>query len=112
MKLCTGYRRALYVNFHSHIDHIVGKSTNKLGLLYKTKTLFDERTALMLYKSLIVPDFNYGCLLYEVAPEYQLKRPQTVQIAAAHLILEQFTALLEHSNSIITPSGLCATVSK
>ena len=41
----------------------------------------------MLYKALITPHFNYGCLLYEVAPEYQLKRLQVIQNAAARLIL-------------------------
>ena len=41
----------------------------------------------MQYKSLITPHFNYGCLLYEVAPEYQLKRLQIIQNAAAWLIL-------------------------
>ena len=41
----------------------------------------------MLYKSLITPHFDYGCLLYEVAPEYQLKRLQIIQNAAARLVL-------------------------
>ena len=75
------------LHFHSHIDHIVDKTTNRLGLLYKTRVLFDQNTALMLYKSLITPHFDYGCVLYEVAPAYQLKRLQTIQNAAARLIL-------------------------
>ena len=75
------------LHFHSHIEHIVNKVTNKLGLLYKTRTLFDEKTALMLYKALITPHLDYGCLLYEIAPEYQLKRLQVIQNAAARLIL-------------------------
>ena len=41
----------------------------------------------MLYKSLITPHFDYGCLIYEVTPQYQLKRLQVVQNAAARLIL-------------------------
>ncbi len=75
------------LHFHPHIEQIVNKVSNKLGLLYKTRTLFDEKTALMLYKALITPHFDYGCLLYEVAPEYQLKRLQIIQNAAARLIL-------------------------
>ena len=68
-------------------------TTTKLGLLYKTRSLFNETTALALYKALITPHFDYGCLLYEIAPEYQLKRLQTVQNAAARLILsERFDA--------------------
>ncbi len=75
------------LQFHTHIDHIVNKVTNKLGLLYKTRSLFDEKTALMLYKAMITPHLDYGCLLYEVAPEYQLRRLQVIQNAAARLIL-------------------------
>ncbi len=75
------------LHFHAHIDHIIDRTTNKLGLLYKTRALFDEKTALMLYKALITPHFDYGCLLYEIAPEYQLKRLQVIQNAAARLIL-------------------------
>ena len=75
------------LQFHSHIECLVDKTTTKLGLLYKTRSLFNEQTALMLYKALITPHFDYGCLLYEVAPEYQLKRLQIIQNAAARLIL-------------------------
>ncbi len=35
--------------FKAHIDAHVNKSTNKLGLLYKTRWLFDKPTALALY---------------------------------------------------------------
>ena len=75
------------LHFHSHIEQIVDKATSRLGLLYKNRTLFNEQTALMLYKALITPHFDYGCLIYEVAPEYQLKRLQIIQNAAARLIL-------------------------
>ena len=77
----------LDLQFHQHIDSVVEKTTNKLRLLFKTRWLFDEKTALMLYKSLIVPHFDYGSVVYEIAPEYQLKRLQIIQNAAARLIL-------------------------
>ena len=76
-----------HLQFHPHIDYIIDKTMTKLGLLYKTRTLFDVSTALMLFKSLITPHFDYGCLIYEVAPQYQLQRLQIVQNAAARLIL-------------------------
>ena len=53
--------------------------------------LFNQQTALMLYKSIISPHFDYGSVLYEVAPCYQLNRLQLIQNAAARLILlEEF----------------------
>lgn len=79
----------LQLHFNSHIERLVDKTTSRLGLLYKTKWLFDQATALMLYKSIISPHFDYGSILYEVAPQYQLKRLQIIQNAAARLILQE-----------------------
>ena len=39
--------------FDMHIDYVVEKSTTKLGVLYKTRWLFDLPTAKMLYNALI-----------------------------------------------------------
>ena len=75
------------LQFHDHIDAVVDKTTMKLGLLYKTRWVFDQNTALMLFKSLITPHFDFGSVLYEVCPQYQLNRLQVVQNAAARLIL-------------------------
>ena len=41
----------------------------------------------MLYKSIISPHFDYGYVIYGVAPNYQLGRLQIIQNAAARLIL-------------------------
>ena len=59
----------------------------KLGLVYKTRWLFDQKTLLMLYKALITPHFHYGSTIYEVCPQYQVQRLQVIQNAAARLIL-------------------------
>ena len=76
-----------HLQFHSHVDKVVDQATNKLSLLYKIRWLFDQQTALTLYKSLIVPHFDFGSIIYEVALQYQLCRPQVVQNSAARLIL-------------------------
>ncbi len=75
------------LHFHQHVDYVVDKTTARLGLLYKTRWLFNQQTALMLYKSIISPHFDYGSVIYEVAPNYQLSRLQIIQNAAARLIL-------------------------
>ncbi len=72
--------------FDKHIDFIIDKSTNKLGMLYKTRGLFNLETAKMLYNALILPHFDLGNTVYTVAPQYQLNRIQVVQNAAARLI--------------------------
>ncbi len=73
--------------FDKHVDYIVEKTTAKLGMLYKTRWLFDLETAKMLYSSLIAPYFDLGNTIYVVAAQYQLSRLQVVQNAAARLIL-------------------------
>ena len=75
------------LQFPAHIDKLVDKTTNKLKLMYKTRWLFDQQTALILNISLITPYFDFGAIVYEVAPEYQLRRLQVIQNSAARLIL-------------------------
>ncbi len=76
-----------HLQFGPHIDQVVDKATAKLSLLYKTRWLFDQETALTLYKSLVTPHFDYGTVVYEVSPQYQLQRLQVIQNAAARMIL-------------------------
>ena len=73
--------------FDKHIDYVVDKTTTKLGVLYKTRWLFDMETARMLYSALIVPHFDLGNTVYTVAAHYQLNRLQVIQNAAGQLIL-------------------------
>ena len=73
--------------FDEHIDSVVDKTTTKLGVLYKTRWLFDLGTAKMLYSALILPHFDLGNTVYSVAAQYQLKRLQVIQNVAARLIL-------------------------
>ena len=73
--------------FKVHINALVNKTINTLGSLYKTWRLFDKDTALALYKSLTMPHFDYGLILYEVAPQCDLNQLQIIQTAAARLIL-------------------------
>ncbi len=75
------------LHFHAHVDKIVDKTSAKLGLIYKTRWLFDQKTALMLYKALITPHLDYGSTIYEICTQYQLQRLQVIQNAASRLIL-------------------------
>ncbi len=73
--------------FDRHIEHVIDKSTTKLGLLYKTRWLFNMDTAKMLYSALVTPYFDMGNTVYTVASQFQLNRFQVIQNAAARLIL-------------------------
>ena len=73
--------------FDRHVDYKVDKSITKLGLLYKTRWLFDMETAKMLHGSFVTPYFDLGNTVYTVATQYHLNRLQVVQNAAAQSIL-------------------------
>ena len=75
-----------HLSFDKHVDFIVEKSTNKLGMLYKTRWLFNLATAKMLYNALILPHFDFGNTVYTVASQQHLNRLQVVQNVAARLI--------------------------
>ncbi len=88
LNLNTGKTKFMILgSIDAHIEKIVDKTTTKLGLLYKTRWLFDRETALMLYKSLIIPHFEFGSVIYEISLKYQLQHLQVIQNAAARLIL-------------------------
>ncbi len=73
-----------YLCFDKHVDYIVDKTTTKLGILYKTRWLFDLDTARMLYCSLIVPHFDLGNTVYTVAAQYNIL---AVSKSNSHLVL-------------------------
>ena len=52
------------LNFNSHIDFIVKKSSQKLGALAMVRKCINRPTSLMLYKSMILPHFDYCSIVY------------------------------------------------
>ncbi len=75
------------LSMNAHVDKLVDKVLKRLGLLYKTRWLFDLETAKMLYQTLILPHFDFGDVVYSVVPQYQYDRLQKIQNAACRLIL-------------------------
>ena len=48
-----------HLSFEAHINELHRKSSRKLGALRKTREYVDQSTALMLYKSLVLPHLDY-----------------------------------------------------
>ncbi len=42
------------LNFEEHIDYLISKTVNKLGILRKSREFLDQKTSLLLYKSLVL----------------------------------------------------------
>ena len=74
------------MNFTSHIDYVVKKSTQKLGALAKVRKCVNRPTALMLYKSMILPHFDYCSIVYMHTSAANLNRLQVIQNSACRII--------------------------
>ena len=58
------------LRFNHHIQHITGKVSKTLGILYKLKNTFPEYVLKNLYNSLILPYISYGIEVWYAAPDF------------------------------------------
>ena len=77
-----------YLTFNDHIDFAVSKASMKLVILRKSREYLDRKTAVFLYKSLVLPLMDYCSLVYTNTNEANLNRLQLVQNAACRTILQ------------------------
>ena len=52
------------LTFDDHIDYICNKAVKKLGILRKAQNFLDLDTSVLLYKSLVLPQFDYCDTVY------------------------------------------------
>ena len=64
------------LNFTEHIDFIVHKSRRKLGMLKRIRRFMEKDTTLMMYKTLVLPLFDYSDIGYMNTTAEQLDRIQ------------------------------------
>ena len=72
----------------AHVDMTHDKCVSKLGLISKTRYLFDMKMAKMLYISTVLPIFDYCGSVFMVAPAKDLERLQRLQKVALRIILK------------------------
>ena len=75
------------LNFSSHIEFLIKKSTQKLGALAKVRKCINRSTSLMLYKSMLLPHFDYCDIVYMHTSQVNLNRLQLIQNSACRIIL-------------------------
>ena len=75
------------LTFEEHITHVVTKSTQKLGILRKSREFLDRKTSTLLYKSLVLPHIDYCDIVYMTTTEYNLHRLQLIQNVVCRIIL-------------------------
>ena len=76
-----------YMNFEKHIDWLYSKASMKIGAISKIRRNLDQGTALMLYKSMVLPHFDYCDVVYCCSTKANLNRLQMLQNNACRTIL-------------------------
>ena len=73
-----------------HIEYVISKVNQRLGLLRRNKHLLPFNARLLFYNSLVLPDFDYGDLAWGKKNNVTLMNDlQVLQKKAANIILER-----------------------
>ena len=67
------------LTYKPHIKNIVAKGTHKLIVLSKIRKYLYVRTSLTIFKSMILPHFDYGDIVYAASSNENLNDLQTLQ---------------------------------
>ena len=92
------------LTFEAHIDYIHNKASRKLGALHKVREYMDQEIALKLYKSLVLPHFDYCDTVYMTATQVSLNKLQLLQNSACRALL--LSARDSHVQDMHTALGL------
>ncbi len=83
-----GYWLDETLTYGTHIDKIVKKVNQRIGLIKHASQCLNRKYAVMLYKSLVLPTIDYGDTLYSVASDENLQLLQVIQNKFARSILK------------------------
>ena len=74
------------LKFNGHIDHICSIIGRNIGIISRIRFCIDNRTAHLLYNTLVLPYLNYCCLIWGSNYTSQLSRLVILQKRAVRLI--------------------------
>ena len=77
-----------HLSFEMHIDKLYNKTYSKIGVIKKVRNCLDNKLALTLYKSLVLPHIDYCDVVYVSATKESLSKLQLVQNKACQVILQ------------------------
>ena len=77
------------LTFRDHVQYIYGKVIPRLRLLGKARQVTGKNTCLFLYKSLIMPMFDYADIIYDCLFQRETEKLQKLQNSAMRIILKR-----------------------
>ena len=75
------------LDFNDHTNYIIDKATKTICVIRKSRDFISQHTALTLYKSLVLPHFEYCSLVYECTSKHNLNRLQLIRNQGCLVIL-------------------------
>ena len=75
------------LNFNLHIEKLCNKTRRRLGAISRVRKYVTRDIALSLYKSLVVPHFDFGDIIYVHTSNDNLYKLQVLQNNACRIIL-------------------------
>ena len=76
-----------HLTFQHHVAYIRGKTIGKLKMLGWVRRVMDQETFINLYKSLVIPLFDYCDVVYDGLRQNDIDTLQKLQNAACRIIL-------------------------
>ncbi len=77
------------LSFKYHIDYICKKTIPQLKMLSRMRTIANESICLYLYKTLMLPLFDYGDVIYDCLYQQDSEKLQKLQNAALRIIFKK-----------------------
>ena len=84
-----------HLNFNKHIDYVTKITSHKTFLLAKIRNLIDQKTALYIFKSMIMPIFDYGDIIYEGGTKNKLLKLQRIQNRGLKMCLSKVIKVIK-----------------
>ena len=77
-----------HLTFENHVAYIRGKTIGKLKMLGRVRRVMDQETCANLYRSLVLPLFDYCDVVYDGLRQIDCEILQKLQNAACRIILK------------------------
>ena len=75
------------LKFEAHMEYVYKKSSQNLGAIHGLREILNQDTALLLYKSIVLPHITHCDTVYMCATQMSLKKLQLLQNLARSTIL-------------------------
>ena len=77
------------LNFHKYLQDCIQRATYKIHMLAKIRSYIDFDSAITIYKTMILPIFEYGDMAYDQADYKSLEKIQTLQNRALRICINR-----------------------